>query len=138
MVDPDMPPSLKICSMCKDAADCCVGEGGAAATKDLCCQPPNSILPMYSSNGHCCAKGFSWDGVSCEHSEPCYSSSSNPLYCNFLAPNYANPTSWWSDTILCNRIATSQACCWVSDGLFGYVSIDSFYHWHTLQDVTVY
>ena len=84
--DPDMPPSLKVCSVCKDAADCCVAEGGVAATKDLCCDITSLPAPFnkqYISSGHCCRVGSDWNAMfgMCRTHDPCYISTyTGPIY----------------------------------------------------------
>lgn len=141
--DPDMPTLLKVCSVCRDAADCCVAEGGTAVTKDLCCDLTFPPFKQYISNGHCCPLSSEWNSLSgsCILHDPCYTSTYSGSYCYFMAPNSPAPMStWWNNpfTTLCIRV-TNQACCYNNTGLFGYIlPSDPFYFWHQLENIVVY
>jgi hypothetical protein len=139
VLDPDMPPSLKVCSACKEDATCCSPE--MAATTDAQCKACN--VNWYLSNGHCCEKAYGWVSAlgMCTFHDPCYALS-NPGFCNSMAPNSLLPMStWWDNPFitLIGCIASDRsACCYNGTGLYGYLPGEQFYYWHEGRSIIVY
>ena len=130
---------VKNCRSCvKNLAACCypgmvVGEGDNQTCNDC---------GMYLDGCHCCPKDYEWNGLSCEKHDPCYLPASNPLFCNYRAPDCSfYPERDWFNTSFgfsCVNPTLNMACCFLGEGLFGYQPGEEYYYWHEYQGITTY
>jgi hypothetical protein len=164
----NMPDCLDVCTIkeyaCTTDDECCdhncdnshcCNMGDVYVTS--CCSPGDTGCKCTASNTctlsadwcdvangkYCCPLGSEWDPVfkKCVAHDPCYSSSTSYInYCYFRANNAPSPQkSWWITPNTCIPRPSSQACCYVGTGLYGYVDPNSpYYYWHTEQAIVVY
>jgi hypothetical protein len=138
-VPADYGEDKKNCYGCvKNLAACC--SSGMVARTDADCKACNSN--WYLSGCHCCPKDSSWDGVACRSHVPCYKAVSDPLFCNYRAPDssYLPEPGWWNTPFnpRCINTALNQACCFVGAGLYGWVIGEDFYLWHETESIIKY
>ena len=143
--DPTNQEGVKFCNNCvENLAECCypgmvVGEGDEQACNDC---------GMYLEEGgcNCCPKDYEWDSVdsTCKLHTPCFRATSDPSYCGYQSTQSPLYNSlWWTAGPLCidpTRILAPQqtACCYIGQGLFGWIAGDDYYYWHETKSITIY
>lgn len=117
-------------------------QGMPATAREQCeaCDPNWHI-----DNCHCCPKDYGWSVTveGCVEHDPCFSASSNPLFCNYHAPDsplFSFLAPWLSTNPQCIDFGESpvQACCFLGENLFGWNEGEEFYYWHETESITTY
>ncbi|MBN2458771.1 hypothetical protein JXB28_00655 [Candidatus Woesearchaeota archaeon] len=139
---------VKFCHNCVENLTECCYEGMAVFApiteedEQACIACGNAVgEEWYLDVCNCCPKGTEWDGVACRPHDTCYQAVSDPLYCDYMAPDSSFPQpEWWNTPFnpRCINTVLMQACCFVGESLFGQEPGDDNYYWHEYEGIITY